>query len=761
MNARKFSLIAVMVATVGVAGVGFVRAQLVPKLEDSPFLRLDPTKIMMDSRDSRVPCGECHKAEYEKWLTTKHADGFNTMHRSDMAQDILRDMGLQTTKRQESLCLRCHYTVKSPELTAFAGVSCEGCHGAARDWVKVHNDLGPDVKKPEQETPAHRQARITKSEAGGMLRPSGNLYSVAANCFECHTVPIEELVNKGGHPAGSSGFELTDRIGDIRHNFLAQQFGGGAENRAPTAERTRVTFVAGSILDYEYSIRGMAKATKADRFSKTMERRIAKAKSGLESVGQTAEIAEVRDILAAGSKVRFTIGNSAALMTLADRIRTLGQRFTSTHDGSKLAALDGLIAGTATAPEAEVPPPPGAAATPVGATPPASATASTPTKTAPAAGGAAIAPRGATAGAPAAPSAAPPSDPSIPQPGPTVSGAVHTTPPWFPKADSKYKTTQEAEECSSCHAVAEDWWLNDKHQKSGFPLLNRDPKALDIARLYGLSANEITMGNKICMNCHGTIKTAAPNVPVRMGVSCESCHGPSSAYLEPHQDGGNPQLGMVSLKSASARAANCSRCHRISDERLLASGHPSGSDYNFATANTKIKHWPDDRRVGRARAKRGEPAYAEIGAAALTSAYQSTVATRPIPNVTVAADARPSSPASRSTAAPRTAPRAAPSVEAAEVRSEPRSPNSTTGGEPVAPPPRPPTPRPASRATSNVVLPPVRLEPDAVAPDSASPDSVVTRVKAPEVNAETTTEDILLIIKRRLEQLYKALGRGS
>jgi hypothetical protein len=31
----------------------------------------------------------------------------------------------------------------------------------------------------------------------------------------------------------------------------------------------------------------------------------------------------------------------------------------------------------------------------------------------------------------------------------------------------------------------------------------------------------------------------------------------------------------------------------------------------------------------------------------------------------------------------------------------------------------------------------------------------------PEVDQETTTEDILLIVKRRLDELYRALGRGG
>lgn len=709
-------------ATVFIARSDFVRAQLAPRLQDSPFLRLDPAKIVMDASDTRVPCGECHKAEYDKWITTKHADGFNTMHRSELAQDILRDMGLQTTKRQESLCMRCHYTVKAPDLNAFAGVSCESCHGAARDWVKVHNDLGTGVTKPEQESAAHRQTRIRGSEAGGMLRPSGNLYAVAANCFECHTVPVEALVNVGGHPAGSSGFELTKRIGEIRHNFLAQQWGGSGENRAPTTDRTRLTFVTGSILDYEYSIRGMATATKADRYSKSMERRITNARAALEAVGRAVDIAEVKEILAAGKGARMTAGNRAALIAVADRIRTLGQRFTTSNDGSKLAAVDALIAGTAVA----VVEPPASGGTE--ATPPAGVTATPPTTPAPATG------------------ATPPSTAPSEGDAPSVPGTVRNRPQWIPAPDSRYQTTQEAAECASCHEVAEEWWAKDKHFKSALPLLNRDPKALDIARLYGLSANEITQGNKICMNCHGTILSAAPNVPVKMGVSCESCHGPSSEYLKPHKDGGNPQLGMTNLRNATVRAENCSRCHHISDERLLASGHPSGSDYNFATANTKIKHWPDDRRVGRARTRRGEPAYAEVSAAALTTAFRAEIAKRPIPQVTVVGTVRRSVPTGAVT-------RAAPVEPPATTDESPQTvrPPSTTGGERVAPPPRVQAPPPVPRRVPGTPR---------AAPPTTTADTASALPALPKVGPDTSTEDILLIIKRRLELLYKSVGRG-
>src|SRR4051812_7961763 len=128
--------------------------------------------------------------------------------------------------------MRCHYTV-GPTRKAVAGVSCESCHGAARDWLNVHNKWGGGAKDREQETAAAHQERIVASRTAGMLRPSTDLYGVAANCFECHTVPMETLVNKGGHKAGTSGFELVKRVNAIRHNFLASRKTGGTNRPMP------------------------------------------------------------------------------------------------------------------------------------------------------------------------------------------------------------------------------------------------------------------------------------------------------------------------------------------------------------------------------------------------------------------------------------------------------------------------------------------------------------------------------------------------
>lgn len=695
---------------------------------DSPFLRIDPEKVVLDERDSRVPCGECHVQEYEVWLGTTHAEGFNTLHRTDLAQDILRSMDLRTAKRQESLCMRCHYTVKAPDLTAIAGVSCESCHGAARDWVDVHNQWGPGVEHPDNEDPAHREERIQESETGGMLRPSGDLYAVVANCFECHTVPREELINVGGHPSGSSDFELNERIDEIRHNFVAAQWGGSDENRERSVERERMTYVIGNVLDYEYSIRGMAAATEEGRFAKSMERRVTRAARDVEAIGRVADIPQVKEILATGRDAELVPNNREPLLEVAERIRTLAQGFTSEYDGTELASLDPLVAGMGVVAPATDPPPQQSVPAPATEGPD-----ETPTTATSGGAGTSDAPSGAAGEGAAEEAAGAAEEPA----GPSVVGAVHNRPTWFPDPDPAYQTTQEAEECVSCHLPAEEWWYADPHESSALKLANRDPTAVRIASLYGLSADEMTLGSRICMNCHGTIESAAPNVPVFMGVSCESCHGPSSEYLDPHQDGGNPQLGMVGLKDASARAANCSRCHRITDDRLISSGHPTGSDYDIASANESIRHWPDERRVGREREDRGEGPYPEVPGPELQAAFDAVAAQRPIPDVAVATLPEPAPP----DPAPAPEARTTDAPPAPTVRE--RAPVRTTGGQPVSAPPPPPTPRPVPRTPSPTAPPSLELGP------------------RPEVDEAATTEDILLLVKQRLDALYRALGRGN
>ena len=700
--------------------------------EDSPFLRMDPEKVVISERDSRVPCGECHVREYEVWQDSKHATGFNTLHRTDRAQDILREMGLRVSKRQEALCLKCHYTVKAPSLGAIAGVSCESCHGAARDWLDVHNTWGSGVEHPDDESTEHAAARIAASLAGGMLRPSGDLYAVAANCFECHTVPVEDLVNVGGHNSGSGTFELVEWAASVRHNFVEAQWTPGSGNREPSPERTRMMYVIGRILDYEYSLRGMARATVPARFSKAMERRATRARRALETVVQVTDIPEVREILVQSRNTRLAPGNQSALLEVVGQIRTLGQSFTRAHDGTELVALDPLHRGRE----------PCAGREPVVFPCVAQGIVESPQGGEPAAGDAQTAqPSAETGGLADPPEEAEDPDAGDPDAGErdagepvtratAVVGPRRDRPAWFPEIDARYHTTLAG--CGSCHARAEEWWFDDPHEASALRLLNKEPRAVDIAVSFGLTETSMARGDQICMNCHGTIPSAAPTTIVQDGVSCESCHGPSSEYLEPHEEGGNPQLGMTALKEPAARATTCARCHHVTDERLISAGHPTGEGYDFAAASVEIVHFPGTR-VERGREERGEGPYSDLDAGVLTAAYAQELAKRLIPDVVVIAPRRAPLPPPT----PRVSPDAG--VSGTGVVSRLR----TAGGEVAeAPPPQPPLPRPVARTA-----------PRPSAPLDLGPPSEVTDA--------TTVEEILVIVKQRLERLYRAVGRSN
>ena len=681
----------------------FILPQEVDDIPPSPYLRIDPEKIVMSSRDDRVPCGECHALEYDTWKETPHSTGFDTMHRSKSAQSILERMDFRLAKR-ESLCLRCHYTATQPgeQAKAIAGVSCESCHGAARDWEAVHNDYGPGADHAT-ESAEHKMQRIQASIDGGMLRPSDNLYGVAANCFECHTVPSEELVDVGKHASGSD-FELVEWSENIRHNFIQAQWSSDESNRAPTAERKRVMYVVGRMLDYEYSMRGLAEATTSGRYAKAMERRITSAVRELEKIAFIADIAEVDDVLKNHKNVQLIPDNKEPILAVSEQVRSLGQAFTMGQDGSGIEPIDRLIAGEnvslptpAVAESASEPAPgqaPGNAASNA-----APATGSNPSSTAP-----------------------PPSQPA--QPTFQVVGQKRTVPAWF--TSSQYDVTLA--NCGRCHGQADEWLVSDPHYSTARIIQSESAQAVRIATNYGLTRAQMKQGNQICMQCHGTIPAGSESASIFDGVTCEGCHGPSSGYEKPHRKDRSQgfSLGMVELKNPSILAGNCSRCHLITDERLISSGHPSGEGYNVANGLASIKHWPDDENIER------DGPYPEVDPGAVRSAFASIASSRPVPNVPIA-PLQTAQPSVASNAAPAPAPRRTTTS------------SSTTGAQASSAPPRPPPQRPVQRV-----------------PRPATPrPQAINLPPTPSVSDSTSTEDILLLVKERLELLYQAVGRNQ
>lgn len=303
----------------------------------SAYAAPDATKV-----EGPESCGECHGNEVEAWKLTHHFSTFNEMHRTPEAREIASKLGIQRIKH-ESLCLTCHYTSKELEggkLDVIAGISCESCHGAAKDWINVHNDYG-DGQTKETESAEHRKERLEKSVANGMISPD-DIYAVASNCYECHMVPNEELVNVGGHPAGSKGFELVSWLhGEVLHNFQSTEGKSNADN---SAEKKRMLFLISIVLELENSLRGTAIATSVDTYGKKMASRANKAKKKLGQVGKLVSADELTQIYEIASGVKLTVNNKEELMAAADKVGELGRAFSKAHDGSAFGALDKYIA---------------------------------------------------------------------------------------------------------------------------------------------------------------------------------------------------------------------------------------------------------------------------------------------------------------------------------------------------------------------------------------------------------------------------------
>lgn len=296
-----------------------------------------PNPVKVEGPES---CAECHVEAVDAWKLTHHFSTFNEMHRTPEAREIAQKLGIKRIKH-ESLCLSCHYTSKEVdgEIDIIAGISCESCHGAAADWVDIHNDYGVHETK-ENEPADHKQMRIEASIENGMIHPT-DIYAVASNCYECHLVPNENLVNVGGHPAGSENFELVSWLnGEVRHNFQASE---GKVNAESTIEHKRMLFILSIILETEHGLRGTAKATSAQTYGRSMAARTNTAIKKLAQVAKVLNSQELAAIHAAATSGKLTLNNAAELTAAADKVAELGKAFAETHDGSDFGALDKFI----------------------------------------------------------------------------------------------------------------------------------------------------------------------------------------------------------------------------------------------------------------------------------------------------------------------------------------------------------------------------------------------------------------------------------
>lgn len=288
-------------------------------------------------------CIKCHANEIKVWKATPHAATFDLLHRKPEAKQIAGKLGIRSIKH-EGRCVACHYTQQSngpgADAHAISGVSCESCHGAAKNWVDIHHDYGGESITRLTESPQHRVARLQQSIAAGMRNPT-NAFLVAQSCLRCHTTNDEQLVNVGGHTAGSLDFEFVSwSQGIVRHNFIQTD---GQVNSVSSPDRLRVMFVAGMIAELEASLRATASATQKATFGVTSAKRASRANKRLKSVASKVQEPLLNQIVQVMGTVKLKLNNAAELNAAADEIAKIGYQFASANDGRNLGALDAFI----------------------------------------------------------------------------------------------------------------------------------------------------------------------------------------------------------------------------------------------------------------------------------------------------------------------------------------------------------------------------------------------------------------------------------
>jgi Cytochrome c554 and c-prime len=286
-------------------------------------------------------CAECHKQEAQAWKGTHHFKTFREMPRNPEANEIAEKMGVRRIK-SESLCLNCHFTVqqKNNKEEPVSGISCESCHGAGQDWIKVHS--GFSGKKEQTETKAEEEARWKLADSKGMIRPR-SLYQLAKNCYSCHVVPQEDLVNKGGHRAGSA-FELVSwSQGEVLHNTW---YSKGKNNVPASAARKRMLYLVGLGVELETALRAVGKATVRKPYAFEMAMRAERARKQLAAAAKAApNVPEIAKMVEFAYSAGLKLNNERFLTAAADGVSKLLASITEKYDGSTMAGLDSLIPG--------------------------------------------------------------------------------------------------------------------------------------------------------------------------------------------------------------------------------------------------------------------------------------------------------------------------------------------------------------------------------------------------------------------------------
>jgi hypothetical protein len=156
-------------------------------------------------------------------------------------------------------------------------------------------------------------------------------------------VPQEDLVNKGGHPAGSA-FELVSwSQGEVRHNTWHSK---GKENLPASAARKRMLYLVGLGVELETGLRSVARATARRLYAFQMAKRVDRARKQLAVAAKAApNVPEIAKMVEYGYSAGLKLNNERFLTAAADGVSKLLASITEKYDGSTMAGLDSLIPG--------------------------------------------------------------------------------------------------------------------------------------------------------------------------------------------------------------------------------------------------------------------------------------------------------------------------------------------------------------------------------------------------------------------------------
>jgi hypothetical protein len=148
------------------------------------------------------------------------------------------------------------------------------------------------------------------------------------------------------------------------------------------------------------------------------------------------------------------------------------------------------------------------------------------------------------------------------------------------------------------------WIIKDKHSKAYHALTGDIGERMARILKLGSKAEDAPK----CLACHALYRNPAQRgrpFEIADGVSCENCHGPSSAWLGPHTERQwthekSVALGMVDTRNVIHRTEKCLECHlgsqnKFVDHEMIAAGHPDLYFELDSFSAVEPRHWKTPR----------------------------------------------------------------------------------------------------------------------------------------------------------------------